>query len=86
VTSPSLAPTFGVDTSGSDDDDVNTAIAVGLAVPLGILCIFCIVYFAWYQNVCGLFRKSDSLKVSLLEENGGDGGEEIAKDSSSLNV
>jgi hypothetical protein len=44
------------------------------------------VYFAWYQNVCGLFRKSDSLKVSLLEENGGDGGEEIAKDSSSLNV
>ena len=80
-----MAPTADIDTHGSgDDDDVNTALAVGLAVPLGILSLFCLVYFAWYQNVRGLFNKSDSLKVSLMDDN--EGGEEIAKDSSSLNV
>lgn len=80
-----MAPTLPVDTSSSSDDDsVNTALAVGLAVPLGLLSIFCLVYFGWYQNLCGIFKKSDSLKASLL--NSDDHDEEISKDTANLNV
>jgi hypothetical protein len=91
VNSPSTAPTAVPETSGSDDDDgVNEALAIGLAVPLGLLSLFCLVYFAWYRNSCGVFAQSDSLKVPLIEDDQqghGAGEETISKETgSSSNV
>lgn len=86
ISSPSLAPTMAIDTNDSEDDDnVNTALAVGLGVPLGILCLFILVYFGWWQNSCGLFKKEDSMKVVLMDNEGG-GADEVSKEYTSLNV
>lgn len=66
-----MAPTAFTDSSGTgdDDDDVNLGLAIGLAVPLGLLSLFVLVYFAWYQNSCGFFAKSEpDMFVPLMEE------------------
>ena len=77
-----MAPTAAVDTSSDDDDATTTALAVGLGVPLAILSLFCLIYFAWYQNSCGVFESESNMKVPLMETDG-DGELSIAKDSAS---
>lgn len=98
-----MAPSAAADSSSSEDDDndVNVGLAIGLAVPLGLLTLFVLVYFAWYQNSCGIFGKKDKeLSTPLIEDGGSDthkrlsgsgaetsfGDDMIAKESGSSKV
>lgn len=67
---PTMSPTPHIDTSDSDNDDVNEGVAIGLAVPLGLLTIFCLVYFVWYQNYCGLFSSKSNMSEPLMSDQG----------------